>query len=138
MFRILFSLLSLVILAGEANAQIQWRKDFPSALKEAQDRNLPIFVECWITPCPPCAKMESITFKDISVQTYLNTLTIPVKINDNNFFRTNKVTGLPTQLYFNSEGTFISSHVGYIEARDLIAFIDKNAPKTQKKKFKMN
>lgn len=121
MFKYIISSIFVLCLAGEADAQVKWRSNYAAALKEASEKNRPIFVECYTDTCPLCRLMEKTTFQDPTIQAMLNTLFIPVKINDRDFFNTNSVSAVPTQLYFRSDGVSLSSSTGYVNARTLEA-----------------
>lgn len=130
MFKYPILFLATFFLVGEANAQVRWRTDYATAYKEAIAKNMPIFVECYMVPCPPCIRMEQTTFQDISVQTILNTHFIPVKMKENDsFFKTNGVGLFPTQLYFRSDGMLMESNVGYIGPQDMFQVLNRLAVK---------
>jgi uncharacterized protein YyaL (SSP411 family) len=46
---------------------VQWRTDYPSARKEAEEKKLPLLVVVGTDQCVYCRKMEATTFADKDV-----------------------------------------------------------------------
>jgi len=61
-------LIGTTILASEIN----WAKDFNSAVKEASRFNKPLFFVISSRTCPPCIRLKKTTFKDKDVVKTLN------------------------------------------------------------------
>ncbi len=76
MKRILLLLLPLFLIGG----QIEWRKDFDTALKESKETHKPIMAFYESHHCSWCEKMLTTTFKDPKVIGRVNSLFVPVRI----------------------------------------------------------
>src|SRR6185503_2360812 len=84
-------LLLLVVLASiaslspratpQAPRTIQWRHDYAAARKEAQEKNLPIFLDFYTTWCGPCKRLEQETFPDPAVAELLSEKFICLKVD---------------------------------------------------------
>jgi thioredoxin-like negative regulator of GroEL len=72
---------SAVAQEAPAPGEIQWRTDYAAALKEAQDKNLPLMVEFGTPNCYWCKKLDETTFRETAVITTVNEKFIPVKID---------------------------------------------------------
>lgn len=66
---------------AQESAGIKWRTDYTAARKEAEAKNLPLFIDFTRPNCPPCARMEQYTFTDPRILSTLNEKFIPLKIN---------------------------------------------------------
>src|SRR6187397_1628126 len=78
-------LISLVLLASSvtaaAAAEVQWRPDYNSARREAQEKGRPLVVDVGTDQCFWCTKLDASTFRDPAVVKVMNEQFIPVRIN---------------------------------------------------------
>lgn len=74
------SLLAVAVPAAPAQ-EIKWRTDYNAARKESETKNLPLFIDFYRPACPPCERMEQITFRDPRILSALNEKFIPLRIN---------------------------------------------------------
>jgi tetratricopeptide (TPR) repeat protein len=62
-------------------AEIRWRTDYASAVKEAHEKNLPLAIEIGTVNCYWCKKLDESTFRDAKVIGVMNEKFIPVKLD---------------------------------------------------------
>ncbi len=70
--RKIFLYLALLFATTLMASEIDWAKDYKSAIKEAKRFNKPVFFVISRTTCPPCIRLENTTFKDKEVVKILN------------------------------------------------------------------
>src|SRR4051812_46092581 len=64
-----------------AAPEIQWRHDYAAALKEAQDKNLPLVIDFGTVNCYWCKKLDESTFRDARIVRALNDRFVPLKVD---------------------------------------------------------
>src|SRR5260370_7872171 len=79
---LLGSLLAAVPLPSSAQetpaaTEIRWRTDYATAIKEAQDRNLPLAIDIGTVNCYWCKKLDESTFRDAKIVGVMNERFIP-------------------------------------------------------------
>jgi thioredoxin-related protein len=134
------------VTAGNAPA-FSWR-DFGPALDEAKAAKKPLVVSVYTDWCGWCKRMDKDTYTNADVRTYLDANFIPVKLNAEANTRAKykgdeythrqiasglRVTGYPTTLFLDTEGTPILTAPGYMNARDyltVLRFVGEGAYKT--------
>jgi thioredoxin-like negative regulator of GroEL len=75
------ALVALTAPAVYGQEAIKWRTDYNTARKEAEARNLPIFIDIMRDACPPCRQMDNEVFTDPRIAKILNEKFVPLKIN---------------------------------------------------------
>ena len=104
---------------GQETPAIKWRTDYNAARKEAEAKNLPVLIEFVRPNCPPCAKMEQVTFVDPRVARTLNEKFIPLKINgqeDVHLASRLQISLYPTLVLAGPDGRIAQTLIGYQEA----------------------
>ncbi len=120
-------ILCCVILAApsstlHAQEKIKWRTDYNMARKEAEARNLPIFIDFFRDPCPPCIRMDQTTFSDPRIAAILNEKFIPLKINgpvERVLIEKLQIELFPTFVLAGPDGRITNTLVGYQDAESL-------------------
>jgi thioredoxin-related protein len=116
------ALLSVHATTSFAQDAIQWRSSYIEARKEAEAKNLPLFIDFVKVNCPPCTRMEQTTFRDPRIVRTLNEKFVPLRINESD---DPKVVGLlqvdrfPTIILADPDGRNRKDAVGYQEADSL-------------------
>jgi len=64
-----------------APTEIRWRTDYATAIKEAQDRNLPLAIDIGTVNCYWCKKLDESTFRDAKIIGVMNERFIPLKLD---------------------------------------------------------
>jgi len=111
----LLLILSFATAIGQEREEVRWRTNYNDAVAEAYAAGLPIFIEAYMTPCPPCRKMEE-TFKDPVVATILNVKFIPLKLDVSQsqaLFNRLGIQSYPSQVYINSTTMHYTVRAGY-------------------------
>jgi thiol:disulfide interchange protein len=137
------SLLALMFLAGclagcnpsqsggnvitKTRAEAVWLADYDVALKEAQSGNKLVVIDFFATWCEPCRMMERNTFPDEKVQQRLAGF-VPLKIDVDKqpkLAAKYGITAMPTTLVVDATGKPITGALGYLEAADYLAVLNK-------------
>lgn len=116
-------------------SEIQWQKDYVSALAHAKDANKPIFVFMSSDACKFCKKLEETTFKDASIIQRINQSYISVHLDkDKDTYPLNLQTKAVPKLYFlDVDGTIVDDSLGYWDSSDFAFTLDDVQRKFQKK-----
>lgn len=118
------TLLLVVAMSGTAPAAdpIQWRTDYNTARKEAQDKGLPMIVSISTEECLYCRKMDATTFADANVAALLNGRFIPLKVDGNkeaNLVQALRVQMYPTTVIAGADGKIHAFLSGYVTVDQL-------------------
>lgn len=117
-------LAALVGAAVPARAQeapeVQWRNDYGSARKEAQEKKLPLVLDFVTRTCIHCNNMDKTTFRDPRIVSLLNERFIPLKVDGEAQANLTQALGIslfPTLVLAASDGKILHPPlVGYQEA----------------------
>lgn len=134
---------ALVICGFAAAADpVEWRTDYTTARKEAEEKKLPLVVVVGTEQCVYCRKLESTTFADKETLALLAGKVILLKVDANKepeFCKAMRVTIYPTTVIAGADGkvfAYLSGYVAPDQFRDhatkafgLIAGADKEKPK---------
>jgi YHS domain-containing protein/thioredoxin-related protein len=115
-------LMFLVILAPRlvvgADATL-WRTDFDAALREAEEKNVPLVMHFYADWCMPCQKMEQTVFNSTPVRDQLTTRFVAVKLNsekNQHLVRRYGFDILPTDMAIDPlTGRVLTIHSGYMD-----------------------
>jgi thioredoxin-related protein len=120
-----------------AKKGIAWREMGP-ALKEAKKQQKRILVDVYTDWCGWCKRMDRDTYARADVQTYLGATFIPVRLNAESSQRATykgsdysyrqlasgfRVTGYPTTVFLEADGSHITTAPGYMGATDFLAVL---------------
>jgi TolA-binding protein len=111
--------LSSSFLAAQEAGGIKWREDYTAARREAEARNLPILIDFVKIACPPCERMDQITFRDPKIVATLNERYIPLRIVGSvrpQLTADLGVTAFPTLILATPDGRIAQTHVGFQES----------------------
>lgn len=121
---------------------VEWRTDYPTARKEAEEKRLPLLVVVGTDQCVYCRKLESTTFVDKEVLAMLGGKVVLLKVDANKeaeFCRAMRVTMYPTTVVAGADGKVFAYLAGYVgpeqfkehanKAFGLIAAADKEKDK---------
>lgn len=89
---------------------------FDEAKKVATETNKVIFIDFYTDWCGPCKMLDKVTWKDKSVQAWLQKNTVALKIDaeaQRALARQYNVTAFPTLMFIDSEGAFLDQITGY-------------------------
>lgn len=105
--------------AQEPVPEIQWRTDYAAALKEAQDKNLPLVIDFGTVNCYWCKKLDESTFRDLRIVRSMNERFIPLRIDgekEPTLVQLLKITSYPTVVLAAPDKRIIGNMEGFQEA----------------------
>lgn len=122
---------------------VDWRTDYATARKEAEEKKLPLLVVVGTDQCVYCRKIESTTFADKDTLGLLAGKVVLLKVDANKepeFCRAMRISMYPTTVIAGADGKIFAYLAGYVgpadfrghatKAFDLIAAADgKDKPK---------
>ena len=96
-----------------------WRTDFDAALREAEEKQLPLIMHFYADWCMPCQKMERTVFNAAPVRDMLTTRFVAVKLNSEKNQQLVRRYGfdiLPTDMAIDPlSGRVLALHSGYLD-----------------------
>jgi YHS domain-containing protein/thiol-disulfide isomerase/thioredoxin len=105
-----------------------WRSDFKAALKEAEEKKLPLIVHFYADWCMPCQRMEREVFTKQAVKDVIGSRFVAVKVNSDHhqdLVKQYGVDNLPSDVFVDPlNGRTISINSGY---QDQSAYLTKAA-----------
>lgn len=135
-------LATTVVGVAVAADPVEWRTDYVTARKEAEEKKLPLLVVVGTEQCVYCRKLEASTFVDKEVLALLAGKVVLLKVDANKdaeFARAMRVSIYPTTVIAGADGKVFAYLSGYVAADQfkehankafgLIAAADKEKPK---------
>src|SRR5690606_18673307 len=100
---------------------------FSTAVKKAKAEHKYIFVDAYKTWCGPCKQLKNITFKDSEAADFFNknfvNLSVDMEKGDGIDLASKwDVLAYPTLLVIDANGKILLRSIGYVDAKQLIAF----------------
>ena len=127
-----FYIICLVILtamladanAATAKKKIAWAKDYTVAQAQAKKANKPIMIDFYTDWCTWCKKLDTDTYSNKTVVTYVTKSFVAVKVNaekeGKGLSAKYGITGFPTIMIVDASGTPIGKIIGYVTPVDFI------------------
>jgi thioredoxin-related protein len=113
----------ITTMVGSARADdIQWRKDYGAARKEAQERDLPLLLDFGTETCYWCKRLDSTTFRQEGIIGLVNQRFIPLKVDAEKqatLAEALHIRSYPTLVLAGSDGKIIGTLEGYLDANRL-------------------
>ncbi len=125
---IVATLITLFSVGSLQAQEINWRRDFRAAQREAQESGKPLFLDFGTQQCHWCQQLDATTFRVPAVARLINDNFIPVKVDGN---RDHELTGklgvqsFPTLVMLDASGRLINRKVGFCEAGPMTSFLDQ-------------
>jgi thioredoxin-like negative regulator of GroEL len=111
---------TISMMASPARGQdINWRRDYNAARKEATDKSLPLILEVGTENCFWCKKLETTTFCDPTIASVLNGEFIPLRVNADReaaLADALRISTYPTLVLAAPDGKILGTLEGYMEA----------------------
>ena len=100
---------------------------FSTAVKKAKAEHKYIFVDAYTTWCGPCKQLKNITFRDSEAADFFNknfvNLSVDMEKGDGIDLASKwDVLAYPTLLVIDANGKILLRSIGYVDAKQLIAF----------------
>jgi thioredoxin-related protein len=138
--RFLVAALAALCLAGAAwGESISWRTDLSTALAEAKKSNRLVMVDVYTDWCGWCKKLDSDTYADAKVAARAKDF-VALKLNpeksagEKEFAQRYAVSGYPTILFVEADGTLVNKVVGYRDAPGFLAAMETTTASREKVK----
>ena len=113
---------------GGEPAVFAGRNDFDSAVSEAKVDGRIVVVDMMASWCPPCREMDRRVWVDTGVVSWLDENAVAVQVDVDKDEKTASrfgIEAMPTIIAFDAvNGVELDRHVGYLEAVDLLAWLD--------------
>jgi thiol:disulfide interchange protein len=110
---------------------VEWQNDANKVLEQAKSSNKLLLADVFTSWCGPCKMMDRTTFKEASVNNYLNEHFVCAKVmaDDNGvgqaWAEKNDVHAYPTTVIMNADGKLLGRIEGYQPADLYVAKIEK-------------
>ena len=117
-------------LPGRAD-EINWRKDYGSALQEARAKGLPLVLDFGTEDCLWCDKLDVTTIRDPEVVRQVNARFIPLKVQAARYpdlVAYLKIQSYPTFVVADSSGKILDAHAGFLNAPAFREFLRRASP----------
>lgn len=114
--------LALLLLAGSARAETNWRVDYGKALEEAKQSGKPILVVVGTDNCHWCKQLDSRTLAVPEVEKLVNGRFVPFKLDADSqpeLARALKVQMYPSLFIASPTGSIVAYQEGFLEAGPL-------------------
>lgn len=105
--------------AAAAAQEVQWRHDYATARREAQQTNRPMVLDFGTKSCFWCKKLDTSTFRDARVVKELNERFVPIKIDAEEQEKLATALGIdsfPTLVFAAPDGKILGTHSGFVDA----------------------
>jgi thioredoxin-related protein len=110
---------TLLIAPSLCAQEVEWRRDYNQARKEAADKGLPIILDVGTTNCFWCKKLDGSTLRDPTIVTVLNTEFVPLRVDAEReaaLAEAMRVSSYPTLVLAAPDGKILGTLEGYVEA----------------------
>jgi thioredoxin-related protein len=119
-FRLLVLAVAVQACSGPARAQeIQWRKDYNEARREAEAKNLPLVLEFSTESCFWCKKLEATTFQESAIIRLMNQHFVTLKCDayrDAMLTQALRIQSFPTVVLAAPDGKILATLEGFMDA----------------------
>ncbi len=106
--------------------EVQWRKDYATALQEAREKRRPLLLDFRTEICFWCDRLEATTFRDAGVVGVLNGQLIPLRLDAAQYPQLVQHLGVdrfPTVVVASWTGQILNRHTGFLEVRPFQEFL---------------
>src|SRR5262249_1250784 len=111
---------ALSIMVSPVRGQdINWRRDYNAARKEATDKSLPLILDVGTENCFWCKKLDTTTFRDPTIASVLNGQLFPLRVDAEReaaLADALRISTYPTLVLAAPDGKILGTLEGYMEA----------------------
>lgn len=119
-----------------AGGLIPWQTQFTLAQQQARTQHKPLFLDFGADWCPPCQEMKKHVFTNPRVASLIAHRFIPVRVDltDNQapgviaLAQRFHINPIPALIVVDAQGREIARQEGYLDPRDLVAWLQQYAP----------
>src|SRR6266545_294292 len=111
-----------------AAQEVQWRYDYNTARKEAEQKGLPLVLDFGTENCFYCKKLDETTFREPTVARTMNEQFVPLKIDANRdpeLTRQLRVERYPTLVFAGPDGKILGTMEGYQPAERFSEYLQR-------------
>jgi thioredoxin-like negative regulator of GroEL len=101
------------------SAEVDWRQDYPSARREALEKNRPLMIDFGTEHCFYCKKLDAVVFHEPAIVNLLNERFVCLRVDAEREARLAadlNVQNYPTVVLATAEGRILDVQVGFLEA----------------------
>jgi thioredoxin-related protein len=117
---LLLACVSLAMALGTARSDdVQWRKDYNEARKEASEKDKPLFLDFGTADCSWCKRLDTDVFQNKDVIAQVNEQFIPIRIDGNRdprLVEALRIQSYPTLVFASPDGKILVVQEGYVDA----------------------
>ena len=132
----IITIITIGLIAGSAWAKdIDWQKNYDSALKQAKNENKLVMVDIYTDWCGWCKKLDRDTYSDKEVQAKLAKGFIAMKVNPEKsadgakLAKQFSVHGFPFIAFVDADGKLVAQINGYLPAEKFLKKLEQVAIK---------
>lgn len=108
--------------------EVQWRNDYNTARKEAEEKRRPLLLDFGTQNCFWCKRLDASTFRDPAVAGALNDKFVPLKIDaerEAQLAQALNIQSYPTIVLATPDGKILDTVVGFKEAAEFRGILDR-------------
>jgi thioredoxin-like negative regulator of GroEL len=108
----------ILVAAADPAEEINWRSDYNSARREAQEKSLPLMLEFSTDNCFWCKKLDDSTFHDPNVSQVVNRRFVPLRVDAHKnagLIDILHIQSFPTVVLAAPDGKILGTLEGYVE-----------------------
>jgi thioredoxin-related protein len=102
--------------------EVQWRSDYPTARREATDKDRPLLLDFGTDNCYWCKRLDTTTFRDNGIANLLNKRFVALRVDGNreaDLVEKLRIQAYPTLILASPEGTILDVIEGFKEPAPL-------------------
>jgi thiol:disulfide interchange protein len=119
----------MTLVTAHEPVELNWESDWQPAVQRAETENKVVLVDFYADWCLWCKKLETTTFNDSKVSSYLSGHVVPVKLDvegdGEELSEKYEVDGLPTVVVMTADGTELGRIVGYMSPSSFLVRLEE-------------
>ncbi|WP_197996514.1 thioredoxin family protein [Gimesia panareensis] len=126
---------SLLVISVSQTSAGDWLHDFDAALKQAQEKDMPLLLHFHASWCGPCHQMDQTVLRTAAVKNLFGKRVIGVKIDSDqhrHLVDRFNVRSLPSDILLTPTGTIITRTDGFQNQNVYLSFLGRGASRYEK------